>query len=60
MENYVRACVIEVNEAFQLHSNGIENFHLYTLNRSEMTKQIIENFKSDLINEAQKQDKKAS
>lgn len=51
---------IAISQIEELHSNGIENFHLYTLNRSEMTKQIIENFKSDLINEAQKQDKKAS
>ena len=35
-------CAIQQIE--NLHKEGVDNFHLYTLNRSEMTKQIIEYF----------------
>lgn len=41
-------CAIQQIE--NLHKEGVDNFHLYTLNRSEMTKQIIEYF-AVLINE---------
>ena len=33
-----------IQQIENLHKEGIDNFHLYTLNRSEMTKQIIEYF----------------
>jgi hypothetical protein len=43
-----------------LHKNGIDNFHLYTLNRSAMTERIIENFRDRLMSESLEQEKKAS
>ena len=51
---------VAVYQIEELHKNGIDNFHLYTLNRSAMTEKIIQNFSDHLINESTEQKKRAS
>ena len=51
---------IAISQIEDLHKNGIDNFHLYTLNRSAMTESIIENFRDHLMNESKEQKKRAS
>ena len=51
---------IAISQIEELHENGIDNFHLYTLNRSAMTERIIENFRDHLMNDSKEQKKRAS
>jgi len=51
---------VAIAQIEDLRKNGVENFHLYTLNRGRMSRYIIENFKRNSIDEEYKQERKAS
>ena len=51
---------VAISQIEDLQKNGVENFHLYTLNRGRMSRYIIENFKKAQIDEDYREEKKAS
>ncbi|MEE3345748.1 MAG: methylenetetrahydrofolate reductase, partial [Chloroflexota bacterium] len=51
---------VVIQQIENLSKEGIDNFHLYTLNRSEMTKRIIQHFAVPSMDEIARSEIRAS